>query len=120
MMLRVYVDSPEEFSTWLNNQKKPAVEDSRVRAERDYFLSQACVNCHVVRGTAARGTFGPDLTHLGSRRTLAALTIPNTPRDLYTWITNPQSVKPGAEMPWFASLPAAERRALVVYLEGLR
>jgi cytochrome c oxidase subunit 2 len=74
----------------------------------------------VIRGTSAAGRVGPDLTHIGSRRTLAALTIPNTPRMLYDWISNPQAIKPGARMPGFASLPAAQRHALVAYLEGLR
>jgi cytochrome c oxidase subunit 2 len=84
------------------------------------FLAQSCAECHTIRGTSAAGRVGPDLTHVGARRTLAALTIPNTPSQLYAWITNPQAVKPGARMPGFASLPAAQRRALVAYLEGLK
>jgi cytochrome c oxidase subunit 2 len=83
-------------------------------------MTAGCQNCHVIRGTSAAGRVGPDLTHVGSRRTLAALTIPNTPRSLFDWITNPQRIKPGARMPGFASLPASERHALVTYLEGLR
>ena len=87
--------------------------------ERD-FVNASCADCHAIRGTTAAGRVGPDLTHIGSRRTLAALTIPNTPGDLMQWISNPQRFKPGSRMPGFASLPASVRRALVAYLESLR
>ena len=63
MLLRVVVDSPEDFEKWLANQQKPAVEDAAVRDGKAAFLAQSCVNCHRVRGTAARGNYAPDLTH---------------------------------------------------------
>ena len=122
MAFDVIVQPPSAFRAWLAGQARTATPPAGPAATsgQHTFLTVGCEDCHTIRGTAASGRVGPDLTHLGSRRTLAALTIPNTPRDLYSWITNPQAVKPGAEMPGFASLPSAERRALVAYLESLR
>jgi cytochrome c oxidase subunit II len=119
MMLRVYVDTPEDFEIWLSNQKKRAEDDSRVRAERDYFLSQACVNCHVVRGTMARGTFGPDLTHLMSRETLATGMVPNDPKNLRDWVADPQTIKPRCLMPDM-HLTGPEVDRMVAYLLTLK
>ncbi len=103
-------------------QAQPAAAPTGARASLGLrtFMTVGCEDCHTIRGTAASGRIGPDLTHLGSRRTLAALTIPNTPRTLFDWISNPQAVKPGARMPGFASVPASARHALVAYLDGLR
>ena len=122
MAFDVIVQPASAFRSWLAGQARPATPPAGAQATsgQHIFMTAGCEDCHTIRGTTASGRVGPDLTHLGSRRTLAALTIPNTPRDLFSWITNPQRVKPGAEMPGFASLPAAERRALVVYLESLR
>jgi cytochrome c oxidase subunit 2 len=101
MLLRVYVDTPDAFQQWLDNQKRPAVDTPSARAGRDLFLSQSCVNCHRIRGTAAQGTYAPDLTHLHSRQTLASGTIPNNRSELRDWIANPQEVKAGCLMPAF-------------------
>jgi cytochrome c oxidase subunit 2 len=122
MAFYVIVQPPAQFRTWLRNQSRPAGEPTGSQAGlgQRAFMTAGCQNCHMIRGTSAAGRVGPDLTHVGSRRTLAALTIPNTPRSLFDWITNPQRIKPGARMPGFASLPASERHALVTYLEGLR
>jgi cytochrome c oxidase subunit II len=122
MAFDVIVQPPAKFRAWLRNQAAPAAQPSGADATRGQqaFMTVGCQDCHAIRGTPASGRVGPDLTHVGSRRTLAALTIPNTPRSLYDWITNPQRIKPGARMPGFASLPASERHALVTYLEGLR
>jgi cytochrome c oxidase subunit 2 len=122
MAFDVIVQPPAAFRAWLAGEAGPATAPAGGQATlgQNIFMAAGCEDCHTIRGTTASGRVGPDLTHLGSRRTLAALTIPNTPRDLYSWITNPQAVKPGAEMPGFVSLPAAERRALVAYLESLR
>lgn len=119
MMLRVYVDTPEEFSTWLDNQKKPAVDEPRVRAERDFFLSQGCVECHVVRGTPARGTFGPDLTHLMSRDTLVTGVVANNQTTLRDWVADPQTIKPGCLMPDM-HLTRSEVERMVAYLLTLK
>ena len=122
MAFEVIVQPPDAFRAWLDHEAQPAETPTAGPAaagERE-FETASCADCHAIRGTSAAGRVGPDLTHVGSRRTLAALTIPNTPGDLMRWITNPQGWKPGSRMPGFASLPASARRALVAYLEGLR
>ncbi len=119
MLLRVQVDSPDDFRAWLDNEKKNAVDDPAVRAGRDVFLSESCVDCHRIRGTPARGTYAPDLTHLMSRKTLAAGTIPNTAEDLRRWIADPQKIKPGCLM---AAFPLGKKQLddLVAYLRTLK
>ena len=72
-------DPPDEFATWLEHESEPAVEDASVSEGKAAFLAQSCINCHAVRGTIARGTYAPDLTHLMSRETLASGMIKNTP-----------------------------------------
>jgi cytochrome c oxidase subunit 2 len=103
MLLRVYADSPEQFATWVAQQKQSAqhdLTDNPIAAEgREVFLNSACINCHSVSGTIAAGRFGPDLTHLASRDTIAAGSIRNTPEALRAWINDPNSMKPGALMP---------------------
>jgi cytochrome c oxidase subunit 2 len=122
MAFDVIVQPAGQFRAWLRGQARPAAPPSGAQSTlgRRAFMTVGCQDCHTIRGTVANGRVGPDLTHVGSRRTLAALTIPNTPRTLFDWITNPQGIKPGVRMPGFASLPASERHALVAYLEGLR
>ncbi len=109
MLIRVYVDSPQQFDAWVKNQQQPAAPDSSVgdssagdsaaAAGRRIFESEACVNCHTIVGTSAHGTFGPDLTHLMSRATIAAGAAANTPQNLRAWIQDPNTCKPGALMP---------------------
>jgi cytochrome c oxidase subunit 2 len=82
-------------------------------------MSGPCSSCHTIRGTDAIGDVGPDLTHVASRTTLAAGTIPNDPADLAEWIRDPQHVKPGNKMPQI-QLSDADRAALVAYLESLK
>ena len=119
MLLRVVVDSPEDFQHWLDNERRPAVDDPAVRAGRDTFLSQSCINCHRVRGTRARGTFGPDLTHLMARRTLASGMVPNTREELRRWVDDPQKTKVGCLMPAF-KLSQRDLDLVVEYLLTLR
>lgn len=99
MLLRVYADTPAEFAAWAAEQKKPAVEDPSVAEGREVFLHSACVNCHTVSGTMANGRFGPDLTHLASRDTIAAGAVENNADNMKKWIDAPASLKPGALMP---------------------
>ncbi|MBM4073302.1 MAG: cytochrome c oxidase subunit II [Planctomycetes bacterium] len=99
MLLRVIVDTPAAFERWLADEMKDAVDNPAVRKQRDVFLAQSCVNCHRIRGTPAKGTFGPDLTHLMSRETLASGMVPNTRANLRQWIRDPQKIKPGCLMP---------------------
>ena len=83
------------------------------------FESLSCVNCHAVKGTAASGTFGPDLTHLMSRATLASGMIPNTKENLRAWIKDPQEIKPGCQMPNM-QLTDAQLDAVAAYLTSLK
>jgi cytochrome c oxidase subunit II len=99
MLLRVYVDPPEQFVAWVKNQQQPGIQDPSVAVGRRVFETQACMNCHTIRGTAATGRFGPDLTHLMSRSTLASGVIMNTLDNLRQWIKDPDSFKPGSLMP---------------------
>lgn len=119
MLLRVSVDQPEDFAAWVREQQKPTTEDATVSAGRRVFETTACVNCHTVAGTIANGRFGPDLTHLMSRRTLASGAADNTPERLRLWIRNPDAIKPGSLMPAM-NLNDADVDALVSYLETLR
>jgi cytochrome c oxidase subunit II len=121
MSMLVVVQSKAAFRTWLRNQAAPArapatpLEKNGERA----FLSGACSSCHAIRGTSASGFVGPDLTHLGSRTTLAGLILQNDPRDLRRWIAEPQQVKPGNQMPDLR-LTRAQLNALVAYLGSLK
>ncbi|HUD49395.1 MAG TPA: cytochrome c oxidase subunit II [Candidatus Baltobacteraceae bacterium] len=119
MLLRVYVDTPEEFDRWVSQQQKPASEDSTEAAGRLVFQRTACINCHAIRGTVADGRFGPDLTHLMSRDTLGSGALDNSPQDLRAWINSPNQFKPGALMPAM-NLNAADLDQLVAYLTTLR
>lgn len=113
MLLRVIVESREDFDRWLAQQKRPAASRPEANEGRKLFLSLACVSCHAVRGTTARGTFGPDLTHLKTRETLGARTLANNRDNLLDWVHNPQQkqMKPGCNMP---SLHLSEQQAALV------
>jgi cytochrome c oxidase subunit 2 len=119
MMIRVYADTPEDFDRWVANQAKPSVDDPGAREGRDALLGESCVNCHTVRGTAARGTYAPDLTHLMSRETLASCEVANNLENLNDWVRDPQSIKPGCLMPAFG-LSDRKRELIVEYLTTLR
>jgi len=119
MLLRVYVESPEQFSQWIAAEKEQAHSADAVAAGRDVFEKTACVNCHAISGTIADGRFGPDLTHLMSRETIAAGAAPNTHESLKLWIHNPDSIKPGSLMPAM-NLTDHDLEAVTAYLESLR
>jgi cytochrome c oxidase subunit 2 len=116
MALLVVAHRQVDFDAWLQRERAPAV--SSAGAGQAVFL-QFCANCHAVRGTAARGAIGPDLTHFGSRKYIAAGTLPNNAGSLTAWITSAQVVKPGSGMPNMP-LPAAQLQAVVAYLQSLR
>jgi cytochrome c oxidase subunit 2 len=118
MLLRVYVDSPADFNAWVRGQQQPANQDGKEAAGRHVFESTACLNCHAISGTNGTGRFGPDLTHLMSRSTIAAGAAENTPENLRLWIQNPDAIKPGSLMPAM-KLSDPELDALVRYLETL-
>jgi cytochrome c oxidase subunit 2 len=120
MAFWVIVDSPADFEAWLARERRPAEDpaDERARRGRAVFVAQSCAGCHSVRGTTI-GVGGPDLTHVASRRTLAAGTLDNVPGNLAGWIADPQALKPGNLMPR-VPLAAADLHALVAYLGTLR
>src|SRR6266576_5961052 len=99
MLLRVSVDTAEDFAVWVREQQRPAIQDEKVAAGRRVFETTACINCHAVGGTAANGRFGPDLTHLMSRVTIASGAAENTLENLRVWLKNPDAIKPGSLMP---------------------
>jgi cytochrome c oxidase subunit II len=116
MVVLVIAQSRASFQRWLASNAKPAATTDA--AGRKVFLSQACADCHQIRGTDAHGTVGPDLTHFASRETIGSVRIPNNPRELDDWLRHPQEIKPGNKMPDLA-LPDGEWRALDRYLESL-
>jgi len=119
MLLRVIAHTPDDFQKWVAAQKQPPVDNPQLRAGRDAFFSTSCVNCHAIKGTKAKGQFGPDLTHLMSRETLGAGVIANTVENLQAWVRDPQHAKPGALMPNM-QLSDAELDQVVVYLASLK
>ena len=119
MLLRVYVDTPGQFAAWIKDQQQPARQDPAVAAGRGVFEKQACMNCHTIAGTAATGRFGPDLTHLMSRATLASGAMNNTPANLRQWIKSPDTFKNGALMPAM-QLSDKQLDDVTAYLETLK
>ena len=119
MLIRVIVHPPDEFQRWLQNESQLAKDDPAVRDGKAAFLAESCINCHAIRGTPARGTSAPDLTHLMGRGTLADGMIENTSDNLHRWIRNPQAIKPGCLMPAFG-LDDRRLDLIVEYLLSLR
>ena len=119
MLLRISVDGQADFADWVRAQQKSAVEDAGAAAGKRVFESNACMNCHAVSGTSANGRFGPDLSHLMSRATIAAGVAQNTQKNLRLWIRDPSAIKPGSLMPAM-QLSDADLDAVVSYMETLR
>jgi cytochrome c oxidase subunit 2 len=121
MAFLVIAEPAASFARWLTQQRDTAASprDSLSRRGREVFLASQCPMCHAIAGTPAGSRVGPDLTHVGSRRTIAAGTLPNTRGNLAGWVVNPQSIKPGAKMPPNALSPD-DLQALLAYLETLR
>jgi cytochrome c oxidase subunit 2 len=119
MLLRVYVDTPEQFAAWVKQQHQPGPQDAAVAMGRQQFESQACVNCHTVAGTSAHGQFGPDLTHLASRKTIASGAAENTTENLERWIADPDLIKQGSLMPSMHLTPD-QVQEVTAYLNTLR
>jgi cytochrome c oxidase subunit 2 len=119
MLLRIYVQSREEFDRWIQEQAAVVqTGDSSSEGQR-IFERTACINCHTVAGTAANGRFGPDLTHLMSRETIGSGIAPNTPENLRRWIQRPDGFKPGSLMPPMG-LSDQQLDAVTAYLLSLR
>ncbi|MGB9418856.1 MAG: cytochrome c oxidase subunit II [Acidobacteriaceae bacterium] len=119
MLLRVYVDTPEQFAAWVKQEQQPGVQDPAVAAGRHEFESQACMNCHAIAGTPAHGQFGPDLTHLASRKTIASGAADNTTENLERWIADPDQIKEGSLMPSM-HLTADQVHEITAYLNTLQ
>ncbi len=120
MALDVVAESDRDFDGWIEAMRQPGRDPPEsVRRGRDIFMQGRCAACHAIRGTAAAGQIAPDLTHIATRSTLGAGTLPNTPENLAAWIQDPQRLKPGNQMP-ANPLQADDVRALVAYLETLR
>ena len=117
MLLRVYVQPREEFDRWVKTQQQQTQREAQSNGQR-VFESTACVNCHNIEGTNAKGRFGPDLTHLMTRDTLASGAVANTHDTLRLWIKNPDAIKPGSKMPAMG-LSDTDVDAVTAYLETL-
>lgn len=122
MAFAVVVMEPLAFDEWLAAQARPAQPDDDGATTRGHsaFVANGCTACHTIRGTAASGRIGPDLTHVGSRRRVAAEALPNDPAALARWISATDHVKPGSRMPAFRSIPVDELSALAAYLTSLK
>ena len=119
MLLRVIAQEQADFDSWMAQQQKPANDDPQASAAKATFRSLACVNCHMVRGTPAIGKFGPDLSHLMSRQTLAAGVLVNNAQNLRAWVNDPQESKPGCFMPSM-KLTDPQLDQVVSYLQSLK
>jgi cytochrome c oxidase subunit 2 len=121
MAFSVVVQERPEFERWLAAQAEPARDpsDALARQGRDVLLANGCGACHALRGTAADGVLGPDLTHVGGRNSIAAGVLPNAAAGFSRWLAETDRLKPGVHMPAFGMLAAPEARALAAYLESL-
>jgi cytochrome c oxidase subunit 2 len=121
MALDVVVDSDQDFGEWLDAMRQPGRDppDRTPHQGHHVFMQARCAGCHTIRGTEAAGHIAPDLTHIATRRTLGAGSLPNTSENLATWIRDPQRAKPGNQMPP-NPLAADDLQALVAYLETLK
>jgi len=142
MLLRVSVDTAEDFDKWIKNQQRAqaelaephvamasmanagsqsgdAIDAIDARRGQIVFEQQACINCHAVAGTVANGRYGPDLTHLMSRETLGAGAMANTQENLLAWIADPNTFKPGCLMPAM-HLNERQNAQITAYLLSLK
>jgi cytochrome c oxidase subunit 2 len=121
MRFVVVVESEKDFQSWLKAQSETAhsPSDDLQKHGQEVFLNGSCILCHKISGTPARGTVGPDLSHIGSRQMLAAGTLPNTRGHLGGWILDAPRIKPGVRMPQNTMSPA-DLQALLAYLENLK
>lgn len=122
MAFYVIAESEQDYAAWAQRQAQPAQPPREPLLGRGHaaFIESGCIACHTIRGTAPGGDLGPDLTHVGSRRFLAAGTLPNNQGTLAGWIADNQQIKPGNLMPPFRTLDGETLRALAAYLESLR
>lgn len=123
MRLVVVAEPEAQYQQWLRRQRQPAVSPASSAAAQQgeqVFMTAACPLCHTVRGTLAQGQAGPDLTHVGARPRIAGGAFENDTANLSAWVTDAQSLKPGAHMPTLKQMRGEELRALVAYLQSLQ
>jgi cytochrome c oxidase subunit 2 len=122
MAFEVVVTEGGEFQRWLDAQGAPAATpvDAVALHGQNTFLANGCSACHTVRGTPAAGRIGPDLTHVASRASIGAATLPNEDDALVRWIRDTDRIKPGVHMPAFRALTSGELAALAAYLGSLQ
>jgi cytochrome c oxidase subunit 2 len=122
MALYVVAEAPGHFADWLANQRAPAAQPQSgwLKSGQALFMSRGCVACHRIRGTQAFGVLGPDLTHVGSRLSIAAGSFPNHSGTLAGWIADSQNLKPNNRMPSFPVFHGTELRSIAEYLESLK
>jgi cytochrome c oxidase subunit 2 len=121
MAFYVVAEPEEDFAAWRTRQVQPAVDpqDPEARRGRELFLTSGCGLCHRIGGTGAAGRFGPDLTHVGGRRSIAGGLLPNHRGTLAAWIASARELKPENLMPSFDRLEGSELRSLAAYLDAL-
>lgn len=120
MALLVVAEEPEDYARWLAAQRAAAAPvDGEAAAGKLVFMSKPCAACHTIRGTEASGTTGPDLTHVGSRSTIGAGLLENTRGSIAAWIADPQTLKPGNNMP-LVPVTSEELRQLSAYMRELQ
>jgi cytochrome c oxidase subunit 2 len=121
MAFDVVAEPPARFNQWYLTQLASATppSDSSAVHGHDVFVQRSCIMCHTIAGTPAGSSVGPDLTHIATRPSIAAATLPNTRQNLARWILNPQLIKPGVKMP-ASPLSSADLNALLDYLETLK
>jgi cytochrome c oxidase subunit 2 len=120
MALVVVAHDPASFEAWRARRLKPALPFPSVAAGAQVFRKAGCGACHAVRGTEANGVAGPDLTHVGARRTLGAGILPNNQGTLAGWVADSQALKPGNRMPAYPVLSGQELRDVAAYLDSLK
>ncbi|MBZ9674335.1 cytochrome c oxidase subunit II [Mesorhizobium sp. ES1-1] len=121
MAVLVVAEAPEAYERWAAGQRQDAMpsSDTEALAGREAFLAKPCAACHTIRGTSASGKTGPDLTHVGGRRTIAAGLLDTTRGSLAAWIADPQTLKPGSNMPT-VPMSSVELRAISAYMKSLK
>lgn len=121
MRIIITAETPEDFQKWLDSGRQTPTYPTEAKLQRgeEIFTTSVCAQCHTINGTPAGGRVGPNLTHIASRPYIAAGSLRNTPENLASWITDPQTIKPGIRMP--QNLYSDEDlQALVAYLSGLK